>query len=419
MPDSVTAYVALGSNLGDRRASLDQAIALLRLQPGVVVQAVSSYHETAPVGGPPGQGSYLNAAAQVQTTLEASKLLHVLLGIEKQLGRVRAERYGPRTLDLDLLLYGTQILHVQAADGELIVPHPHMHERLFVLAPLVEIAPLAVHPQLQSTAKGLLERCLQNQQPRPAARELTGLNAVVTGATKGIGRAIARTLAEAGSNVIVHGRDRGTAEAAAEECRAQQVQTHILLADLREPDAGEKLAERAWHCFPRIDIWINNAGADLLTGEAGRWPFEKKLHELWLVDVQATMLLARAAGLRMRRQGGGVILTMGWDQAATGMEGDSGQLFAASKGAIMAFTKSLALTLAPEVRVNCLAPGWIRTAWGEQASQSWQERVLRETPLARWGTPNDVAQAARWLVSPAARFITGQIVRVNGGAVRS
>jgi 3-oxoacyl-[acyl-carrier protein] reductase len=109
---------------------------------------------------------------------------------------------------------------------------------------------------------------------------------------------------------------------------------------------------------------------------------------------------------------------MGWDQAETGMESDSGQLFAAAKGAVMAFTKSLALTLAPEVRVNCLAPGWIKTAWGETASQTWQERAVRESPLERWGTPEDVARAARWLASPAADFLTGQIIRVNGGAVR-
>jgi NAD(P)-dependent dehydrogenase (short-subunit alcohol dehydrogenase family) len=110
---------------------------------------------------------------------------------------------------------------------------------------------------------------------------------------------------------------------------------------------------------------------------------------------------------------------MGWDQADTGMEGDSGQLFAATKGAVMAFTRSLALSLAPEVRVNCLAPGWIRTSWGEKASAVWQERVRRETPLGVWGEPQDIAAVARWLVSPAARYVTGQTIRINGGAVRS
>ena len=84
----------------------------------------------------------------------------------------------------------------------------------------------------------------------------------------------------------------------------------------------------------------------------------------------------------------------------------------------MAFTRSLALSLAPTVRVNALAPGWIKTAWGEGASPAWHDRVLRETPLARWGTPEDVAQAACFLVSPGAAFLTGQIIRVNGGSVR-
>src|SRR6266851_5806379 len=109
---------------------------------------------------------------------------------------------------------------------------------------------------------------------------------------------------------------------------------------------------------------------------------------------------------------------MGWDQAETGMEGDSGQLFSAAKAAVTAFSKSFAVTLAPKVRVNCIAPGWIRTSWGENASQPWQERVLHETPLRRWGTPEDVARAVRWLVSPAAAYVTGQVIRVNGGAIR-
>ena len=126
----------------------------------------------------------------------------------------------------------------------------------------------------------------------------------------------------------------------------------------------------------------------------------------------------RAIGQRMKAHRGGSIVTVGWDQAETGMEGDSGELFAATKGAIMAFTRSLARSLAPSVRVNALAPGWIKTAWGESASYTWQQRALRETPLARWGTPDDVARAARFLVGPDAAFLTGQVLRVNGGAIR-
>ena len=406
------ATIALGSNLGDRRAFLDEAMARLRLQPGVEVVSVSTYHETTPVGGPVGQGAYLNAVAMVRTSLNPLQLLRVLQGLENQLGRVRAERFGSRTIDLDLLLYGAEIVQTD----ELTVPHPRMHERRFVLEPLVEIAPLAVHPGLQSTTKDLLERL---QQPTPLRRDLTGQTAVVTGSTSGIGRAIALRLADAGANLLIHGRRSiESAEKVAAECRSKNVKAHCVLADLRQDAVCTKLIEQAWSVYPAIDIWINNAGADTLTGEAAKWSFDRKLQELWAVDVRATMLLSRLVGVRMKRQGRGVILTMGWDQAETGMEGDSGQLFGATKGAVMAFTRSLAVSLAPEVRVNCLAPGWIRTAWGEHASDAWQNRVLAETPLARWGTPDDVAQTAHWLVSPAAQYITGQIIRINGGAIR-
>jgi NAD(P)-dependent dehydrogenase (short-subunit alcohol dehydrogenase family) len=191
------------------------------------------------------------------------------------------------------------------------------------------------------------------------------------------------------------------------------------MADLSDAAACARLAEEAWGLWGGLDVLVNNAGADTLTGEAARWPFERKLEALLAVDVRATMLLGRGLGKRMKEAGGGgVVLNMGWDQAETGMEGDSGELFAAAKGAVMAFSKSLALSLAPQVRVHCLAPGWVRTAWGERASEAWQERVRRETPLARWGRPEDVAAAARWLAAPAARYLTGQVVRVNGGAVR-
>ena len=191
------------------------------------------------------------------------------------------------------------------------------------------------------------------------------------------------------------------------------------MADLAEPTGCDDLIARSWQTWGGLDVVVNNAGADTLTGDAAKWSFEQKLEALLAVDVRATMRLSRELGRRMKSGTGGVILTMGWDQAETGMEGDSGELFAATKGAVMAFSRSLALSLAPEVRVHCLAPGWIRTAWGDGASDAWQERVRRETPLQCWGTPEDVARTARWLASPAAKYLDGQIVRINGGAVRA
>jgi 2-amino-4-hydroxy-6-hydroxymethyldihydropteridine diphosphokinase len=412
----VTAYVALGSNLGDRRGNLEEALQRLRASPGLVVTRVSSAYETAPVGGPPGQGPYLNSAAQILTDLAPEALLDLLLAVEQDLGRLRAEPAGPRTLDLDLLLYGDLIRD----DSRLAVPHPRLHERAFVLVPLAEIAAGAVHPVLRRTVAELL---YELQGVRPAGpspgRELAGLRALVTGSTSGIGRAVALELAAAGADVVVHGRrSREAAEEAAERVRAAGVRAAVLLADLRDPEERNRLAGHAWDIWGGLDVLVTNAGADTLTGEAARWPFDRKLQELLAVDVAATMSLAREVGRRMKAGRGGVVLTVGWDQAETGMAGDSGELFAAAKGAVMAFSRSLALSLAPEVRVNCLAPGWIRTTWGEGASGSWQERVVRETPLRRWGRPEDVAALARWAASPAAVFLTGQVLRVNGGAVR-
>jgi 3-oxoacyl-[acyl-carrier protein] reductase len=412
---STTAYIALGSNLGDRAANLQHALALLAAHQGIQVVRISSFHETVPVGGPPGQGRYLNAAAEVATTLSPPELLRTLLEVEQQLGRVRLEKDGPRTLDLDLLLYGQEIVDVREPALDLCVPHPRLHQRLFVLEPLAEIAAGLVHPVLGRTVADLLREL----RARSGGRELAGLRALVTGSTSGIGRAIVLELATGGADVLVHGRRSPAAETVAAQCAGLDVQSQFLLADLRDADGLASFVDQAWKVWDGLDIWINNAGADTLTGAAGHWSFVEKLKALWEVDVCATMILAREVGRRMQERGRGSIVTMGWDQAETGMEGDSGQLFGTTKGAILAFTKSLALTLAPEVRVNALAPGWIRTAWGEQASNPWQERVLRETPQRRWGTPEDVAHAARWLVSPAASFMTGQILRINGGAVRA
>ena len=244
---------------------------------------------------------------------------------------------------------------------------------------------------------------------------LAGQVAVVTGASGGIGRAIVGELAAAGADVLVHGRRPGPTDAAAGLVNDLGREALALVADLADDRTHEDLVRRAWEWKGSVTIWINAAGVDVLTGEASGWTFEQKLDALWQVDVRGTMRLSRLAGQRMKVSGGGTIVNIGWDQAEQGMAGDSGEMFAAVKGAVMAFTRSLAQSLAPEVRVNCLAPGWIRTSWGQDASDYWQDRASRESLRGRWGTPQDVARAALFLVSPAADFITGQTLCVNGG----
>ena len=248
---------------------------------------------------------------------------------------------------------------------------------------------------------------------------LSGLRAVVTGSTSGIGRAIAREFVNAGAEVVLHGhRNQDAAESIAEELRSRGPRVVTVMADVGEQDLLPLFVERCWTELGGIDIWVNNAGVDLLTGDAAKLGFADKLQRLYEVDVRSTLLLSRLVGQRMVAAAGGVILNIGWDQAERGMEGDSGELFAAAKSSIMGFTRSLAVSLAPSVRVNCIAPGWIRTKWGDGANETWQQRVLRETPLKRWGTPEDVAAVARFLASREASYLTGQIIYINGGAER-
>jgi 2-amino-4-hydroxy-6-hydroxymethyldihydropteridine diphosphokinase len=156
------AIIALGANrpspVGSPRETLEDALRRLGRTDGVQVAARSNFHTTAPVGGPPDQPAYTNAAAVLETSLPADALLDVLQDIEAKLGRDRAceERFGPRTCDLDLLLYGEEIIH---DPPRLIVPHPRMHQRRFVLAPLVELAPAWRHPILGKTVVELLAEC--------------------------------------------------------------------------------------------------------------------------------------------------------------------------------------------------------------------------------------------------------------------
>ncbi len=149
-----TVYIGLGANLGKRRETVDAALAQLAAHPAIRVRTVSSLIETEPVGGPPGQPDYLNGAAEIETDLEPAALLAELKRIEHDLGRRQGPRWGPRRIDLDILLYNRLVLDTP----DLTIPHPRLRERRFVLEPLSEIAPDAIDPITGLTVRDLAAR---------------------------------------------------------------------------------------------------------------------------------------------------------------------------------------------------------------------------------------------------------------------
>ena len=255
-------------------------------------------------------------------------------------------------------------------------------------------------------------------QPAPGTR-LTGLHAVVTGASSGIGQAIAERFAAQGASVLITYRDaEPAARDVAEGIAARGGEALVLRADLSGRAGCERLASEAWELLGGVDIWVNNAGADILTGDAASWEWERKLELLLAVDLKGTVACCRTAVAAMRRQPrGGNIINMSWDQVLTGMAGENPELFSAVKGAVLSYSKSLARSVAPEIRVNVLCPGWIETRFGREVDRTFHRAVRESIPLHRWGRPEDVAAAAVYLASPEAAFVTGQAINVNGGVV--
>lgn len=258
--------------------------------------------------------------------------------------------------------------------------------------------------------------------------------AVITGSSSGIGRATAIEFARRGYHLVLHAnRNLAGLQSTADEIRQRNSQAIILCAtcDLSNAAACRQFVNMIFCRSTIVDAmplaWVNNAGADVLTGALAKQSFESKLSRLWEVDVLGTIRVSRLVGQRMLQEIRSTnqdtsprdhalpsIVNIGWDQAETGMEGDAGEMFCPIKAAIQAFTRSLAKSLAPSVRVNCVAPGWIQTKWGENAPAVWDTRARSECLLGRWGTPEDVARTVAWLACEGT-FLNGQIVNVNGG----
>ena len=246
---------------------------------------------------------------------------------------------------------------------------------------------------------------------------LDGKIVVVTVASSGIGQALALGCAREGADLAITYRGN---EAGARETAAQIIglgrRAQVTRVDISRDADVEALAQAVAGEFGHVDVWINNAGADILTGSGGRLTLREKLDLLLAVDVRGTIVASWAAA-KMMAERGGVILNVSWDHVGFGMAGENPILYSAAKGAIMSFSKSLARQVAPRVRVNILAPGFIETAFGEQADSTWRREVEARTPLRRWGAPDDLVGAALFLASDESHFVTGQMIMVNGGVV--
>jgi 3-oxoacyl-[acyl-carrier protein] reductase len=251
------------------------------------------------------------------------------------------------------------------------------------------------------------------------AASLEGRAVLVTGASSGIGRAIAMAMARAGADVaLTYCENEQGAGEVGREIRALGRRTAVIRLDLSDDRLVRAVGPAAQDALGRLDVWVNNAGADILTGPAASSSEIERLDLLLAVDLRGTVLASWEAVKVLNAQpDGGVLINMSWDHVVTGMAGKVPQLFAAVKGGVLAFSKSLARSVAPRVRVNVLAPGWIETAFGAGIDVERHRAITESTPLKRWGTPDDVAGAAVFLASPAATYLTGQTINVNGGVI--
>jgi NAD(P)-dependent dehydrogenase (short-subunit alcohol dehydrogenase family) len=241
-------------------------------------------------------------------------------------------------------------------------------------------------------------------------------NVVITGAGRSIGRTLALGFAAQGARVLVHyAHSRRGAEEVVQQIRVQGGEAWLVQANLQHPEEATRLVQEAHAILGPIDVWVNNSGASANSEETRDLSEIEAFERIVHVDIMGTWRCCREVETLMRA--GGCILTTGWDRALDGAPGLPNQLYAISKGAIMSLTRCLAAEFAPRVRVNCIAPGRIENEWAQSLPESTRQKFAAQVPLQRWGTPEDILQTALFLASPAASFITGQTILVNGGEI--
>lgn len=241
---------------------------------------------------------------------------------------------------------------------------------------------------------------------------LEGKNAVVTGAGQGIGRAIALRFAEEGANVLVSDVDENTAAKTAEEIRALGRQSDVALCDVSKSDQCDALAAKAREIFPTLDILVNNAGVTrdglLIRMKEADWDL------VISVNLKGVFNCCKSVVRTMMKQRSGRIINI---SSVVGLMGNAGQVnYSASKAGIIGLTKTLAKEFgARGIHVNAIAPGFIQTAMTDGLAEEAKEQLAKQIPFQKLGTAENVADAALFLASPLSSYITGEVIRVDGG----
>jgi NAD(P)-dependent dehydrogenase (short-subunit alcohol dehydrogenase family) len=243
--------------------------------------------------------------------------------------------------------------------------------------------------------------------------DLSGSTALVTGASRGIGRAIALGLAQAGCDVIGLARGKQELEDLGGDVAAMGRRYLALPADLGAAEGLEAVAGQAWSWSGGVDLLVNVAGTIVRTDPPGVAP--EDWDRTFAVNVRGPFFLTQAIGARMLASRGGSVVNLA---SVAGEHVTSASLsYQASKAALIQLTRGLAIRWAPTVRVNAVGPGYVRTdlnrAWLDQPAN--RDYVVSNTPLGRAGEPADVVGAVTFLASPAAGYITGQHLRIDGG----
>jgi 3-oxoacyl-[acyl-carrier protein] reductase len=244
------------------------------------------------------------------------------------------------------------------------------------------------------------------------AKPLAGKVAVVTGGTRGIGLAVARSLADDGASVVVSGRDPARLDSAAKELEGLGASALAVAADATKREDADRLVEATKERFGRIDVLVNNAGItrDQLLVRMKDDDWDQVLD----TNLRGVFLMTRAAGKVMMRQKSGRIINI---SSAAGAMGNAGQVnYSAAKAGVIGLTKASARELAHwNILVNVVAPGLIETDMAAAIPAEAREALMQQVPLKRIGTAKEVAEVVRFLAGEGGGYITGQVIHVNGG----